>query len=74
MKASNGNPPRRRFLHTRSEILFVAASVIWAAVMVDTGAVAWPLAVWLTTALIPFSLHRHRIDPAPSDFSEGTPT
>lgn len=44
----------------RCEIGFVAASIIWAAVMVDTGAVAWPLAMWVTTALVPLSLYRSR--------------
>lgn len=72
--ATGNNPPSRRFLLPRSEILFVAASVIWAAVMIDTGASAWPIAMWITTALIPYSLHRHRTDPTQPDSPKGTPT
>jgi hypothetical protein len=43
------------------EIGFVAASIIWAAVMIDTGDIAWPLAVWMGTALVPLSLHRRKL-------------
>lgn len=43
------------------EIGFAAASMIWAAVMIDTGDVAWPLAAWISTALVPLSLHRRRL-------------
>lgn len=71
--ATNTNPPSRRFLRTRSGILFFAASVIWAAVMIDTGASAWPIAMWVTTALIPYSLYQHRTDSADSDSPTGTP-
>lgn len=72
--ATDTNPPSRRFLRTRSEILFVAASVIWAAVMIDTGESAWPVAMWITSALIPYSLYQHRTDSAESDSTTGTPT
>lgn len=72
--ATDTNPPSRRFLRTRSEILFIAASVIWAAVVIDTGSAAWPIAMWITTALIPYSVYRHRTDPAQSDSPKGTPT
>ena len=72
--ATDSNPPTRRFLRTRSEILFLAASVIWAAVMIDTGASAWPIAMWITTALIPFSLYQHRTDPAEPNTPKGTST
>ena len=43
------------------EIGFVAASIIWAAVMIDTGDIAWPLAVSMGTALAPLSLHRQEL-------------
>ena len=43
------------------EIGFVTASIIWAAVIIDTGDIAWPLAVWTGTALAPLSLRRRRI-------------
>lgn len=43
------------------EIGFVAASVIWAAVVIDTGDIAWPVAVWMGTALVPLSLHRRTL-------------
>ncbi|MGB7979695.1 MAG: hypothetical protein WCF36_02755 [Candidatus Nanopelagicales bacterium] len=43
------------------EIGFVAASIIWAAVMIDTGDIVWPLAVWVGTALVPLSLHRRKL-------------
>ncbi len=72
--ATDTNPPRRRFLRTRSEIAFVAASVIWAAVIIDSGDRAWPITMWITTALIPYSLYRHRTDAAAPDPTEGTPT
>ncbi len=74
--ATATNPPSRRFLRTRSEILFVAASVIWAAVIIDTGATAWPVAMWITTALIPYAPYQHRTDsPEPaSPTGTGTPT
>ena len=42
------------------EIGFVAASIIWAAVIVDTGDVTWPLAVWTGTALAPMSLRERK--------------
>ncbi len=42
------------------EIGFVAASIIWAAVVIDTGDIAWPLAVWMGTALAPLSLLRRK--------------
>lgn len=71
---SDTNSPSRRFTSSRSKILFVAASVIWAAVMVDTGTSAWPVAMWITTALIPYSLHQHRTDSAEPDSTTGTPT
>lgn len=57
------NPPSRGFLRTRGEVLFVAASVLWAAVIIDSGDPTWPVAMWLTTALIPFSIHRQRSEP-----------
>jgi hypothetical protein len=54
--------PTARF--DRPQLLFIAASIIWAAVIVDTGEIAWPLAVWVGTALIPLSLNkRQRCDP-----------
>ena len=68
------DPPGRRFLRSRSEILFIAASVIWAAVMIDTGDRTWPIAMWITTALIPYSLYRHRTDATAPDSTTGTPT
>jgi hypothetical protein len=72
--AMDTNPSSRRFVRTRSEILFLAASVIWAAVMIDTGASAWPIVMWITTALIPFSLYQHRTDPGEPDSPTGIPT
>jgi membrane protease YdiL (CAAX protease family) len=72
--ATEAKRPSRRFLRNRSEIAFIATSVIWAAVIIDTGATAWPLAMWMTTALIPFSLYRHRTDSAEPDSPTGTPT
>ncbi|MEZ5244128.1 MAG: hypothetical protein R2707_03460 [Acidimicrobiales bacterium] len=50
----------RVFRRHRHTVGFVAASIIWAAVMIDTGQIAWPLAMWIATALGPLSLHRHR--------------
>ena len=29
--------------------------------MIDTGDIAWPLAVWMGTALAPLSLHRRKL-------------
>ena len=49
---------RRRHL---PEIGFVVASIIWAAVIIDTGDIAWPVAVWMGTALAPLSLHRRKL-------------
>jgi len=72
--ARDTNPPALRFVRTRGEILFLAASVIWAAVLIDTGASAWPIAMWITTALIPFSLYQHRTDPAEPNTPKGTST
>ncbi len=43
------------------EIGFIAASIIWAAVMIDTGDIAWPLAAWMGTALAPMSLRRQEL-------------
>ncbi len=43
------------------EIGFVAASIIWAAVIIDTGDIAWPLAAWMGTALAPMSLRRRKL-------------
>lgn len=43
------------------EIGFGVASIIWAAVMIDTGDIGWPLAVWMGTALAPLSLHRRKL-------------
>ncbi len=43
------------------EIGFVVASMIWAAVMIDTGDIAWPLAVWTGTALAPMSLRERKL-------------
>ena len=45
----------------RASLLFIAASLIWAAVIIDTGDIAWPLAVWTGTALVPLSLHRRKL-------------
>ncbi|MFK7920159.1 MAG: hypothetical protein AB8G14_18955 [Ilumatobacter sp.] len=73
MTATDTSRPSRRFRRTRGEIAFYAASVIWAVVMIATGASAWPIAMWITTALIPFSLHRNRTDSAKSHSSKGTP-
>ena len=42
------------------EVGFIAASIIWAAVMIDTGDIAWPLAMWVGTALTPLALYRRR--------------
>lgn len=64
----------RRFQRTGGKVAFIAASVIWAAVMIDSGALAWPLTMWLTTALIPFSLYQHRTSATEHDSSTGTPT
>jgi hypothetical protein len=48
----------------RPQLLFIAATIIWAAVIIDTGDIAWPLAVWVGTALVPLSLsRRQRRDP-----------
>ncbi len=44
----------------RAQLLFIAASIIWAAVIIDTGDIAWPLAVWVGTALVPLSLSRRQ--------------
>ena len=43
------------------EVGFLVASIIWAAVIIDTGDIAWPLAVWTGTALAPLSLRRRKI-------------
>lgn len=54
--------PAARF--DRPQLLFIAASILWAAVIIDTGDIAWPLAVWVGTALVPLSLsRRQRSDP-----------
>lgn len=59
MTASTTADTRRRFTHRcRWEIGFIAASIVWAAVIIDTGDIAWPLAMWMATALGPLSLHR----------------
>jgi len=42
------------------EVGFIAASIIWAAVMIDTGDIAWPLAMWVGTALTPLALYRRK--------------
>ncbi len=42
------------------EIGFAAASIIWAAVIIDTGDIAWPVAVWMGTALAPLPLLRRK--------------
>lgn len=43
------------------ELGFLAASLIWAAVMIDTGSIGWPLAAWTSTALTPLALHRRKL-------------
>ena len=51
------------------EIGFVIASIIWAAAIIDTGNIAWPLAGWTGAALAPMSLRgrkrraKHRPSP-----------
>lgn len=56
--------PRPGARFDRPQLLFLAASIVWAAVMIDTGEIAWPLAVWVGTALVPLSLNRRqRCDP-----------
>lgn len=63
-----GSPgPFRRHL---PEVGFIAASIIWAAVMIDTGNIAWPLAAWIGTALAPMSLRRQKLR---NERAEGTP-
>jgi hypothetical protein len=42
------------------EIGLVAASIIWAVVIIDTGDIAWPLAAWMGTALAPMSLRTRK--------------
>ncbi len=53
--------PAARARFSRAHLLFLAASVIWAAVMIDTGDIAWPLAVWVGTALVPMLLHKRKL-------------
>jgi len=35
---------------------WIVSSLIWAAVMIDTGEIGWPLAVWMATTFAPLSL------------------
>ncbi len=62
MTPTQGPGTRAGFIRRHlPELGFVVASIIWAAVMIDTGAIAWPLAVWMGTALAPLSLHRRKL-------------
>lgn len=46
--------------------LWLAMSLIWAVVIIVTGHVAWPLALWIATTLGPLTyLSRSRNQPLP---------
>ncbi len=52
---------RRRTWHV---VWVVASSVIWAAVIIDTGDVGWPLGMWLLTTIVPLHESRRRNESA----------
>ncbi len=68
-----GSPPSGILQRHRYEIGFVVASLVWAAVIVHTGDVAWPLAMWMATALGPMSLHRRRTGDEHDTNTSGSP-
>ena len=49
--------------HSPGHVLWVlASSVIWAAVIVSTGDIGWPLVVWALTTFAPLAgRHRKRL-------------
>lgn len=50
-------PVPRFFIRRHRHVLgLVAASIVWGTVMIATGDIAWPLAMWMATALGPYSL------------------
>ena len=50
---SEQTSPRRKLLPVA---WIIVSSLIWAAVMIDTGEIAWPLAVWMATTFAPLSV------------------
>jgi membrane protease YdiL (CAAX protease family) len=51
--AAGQSSPRRKLWPAA---WIIVSSLIWAAVMIDTGEIAWPLAVWMATTFAPLSV------------------
>ena len=49
------NPAATESTQCRTGSYLILSSLVWALVMVDTGQIAWPLAVWMATSLAPAS-------------------
>ena len=52
--------PRSRLRRWALPLAWIGSSVIWAAVMIDTAEIAWPLAVWMATTFAPLSVMSRR--------------
>lgn len=48
--------------HRGAEVYLLGASIVWALVIIDTGEVGWPIAVWMVTALLPVAQQIHKRD------------
>jgi hypothetical protein len=56
MRSENRATPRRTWL----VVWVIASSIIWAAVVISTGDIGWPLVVWATTTFAPVAVRRRR--------------
>jgi len=48
--------------------LWLGLSAIWAAVIVVTDQLAWPLALWIATTLGPLTAMRRRFEPPRTEY------
>ncbi len=52
----------RARLTTALPWLWIALSALWAVIILTTGQLAWPLALWIATTLGPLTALRSRLD------------
>lgn len=67
-------PERRSAMLRVLPVAWLALSVAWVTVILVTDQVAWPLALWVATTLVPVTaIERRRCGDEPTDAS-GAPT
>jgi hypothetical protein len=61
-----GDAVRRTRLLNALPFLWLGLSAAWAVVILVTDQLAWPLALWIATTVVPLTALKTRLDPNPT--------